>query len=106
MKVTNTTNHVGFFKLQLRDEVHPRFDAPARCKSGIRGGNASTPKELAAGATGTLKATLSPTAPAGTKVHGVLSVIDSTDFGVPEPAVGFPESFSDFHDFPYAYTVG
>jgi hypothetical protein len=91
--VTNTTNHVGFFELQPSG-------------SDITGGNASTPKELAAGATGTLKATLSPTAPAGTAVHGTLSVIDSTDFGVMEPAIGFPESFSDFHDFPYAYTVG
>ncbi|HZO79926.1 MAG TPA: S8 family serine peptidase, partial [Solirubrobacteraceae bacterium] len=93
VKVTNTTNHVGLFELQ-----------PAG--NDITGGNASTPKKLAAGATGTLKATLSPTAPAGTAVHGVLSVIDSTDFGAFEPAVGFPESYSDFHDFPYAYTVG
>jgi hypothetical protein len=93
VKVTNTTNHVGFFELQ-----------PAG--NDITGGNASTPKKLAAGATGTLKATLSPTAPAGTAVHGVLSVVDSTDFGVPEPDIGFPESYSDFHDFPYAYTVG
>jgi hypothetical protein len=23
-----------------------------------------------------------------------------------EPAIGFPASFSDFHDFAYAYTVG
>jgi hypothetical protein len=62
--------------------------------------------ELAAGTTGTLTATLSPTAAAGSAVNGVLSVIDSTDWGALEPAVGFPASFSDFHDFAYAYTVG
>jgi hypothetical protein len=39
-------------------------------------------------------------------VHGVLSVVDSTDFNAVEPAVGFPASLSDFHDFPYKYTVG
>ena len=91
--VTNTTNHVGFFELQPSD-------------SDISGGNTVTPKELAAGATGTLTATLSPTAPAGSAVNGTLSVIDSTDWGGSEPAVGFPASFSDFHDFAYAYTVG
>ena len=93
VKVTNTTNHFGLFKLQPSG-------------NDITGGNTSTPKKLAAGATGTLKATLSPTATAGTAVHGTLSVIDSTDFKATEPAVGFPESFSDFHNFPYAYTVG
>jgi hypothetical protein len=91
--VTNTTNHVGYFELQ------PSGDD-------ITGGNTVTPEELAPGATGTLTATLSPTAAAGTKVHGVLSVMESTDFGATEPAIGFPESFSDFHDFVYAYTVG
>jgi hypothetical protein len=39
-------------------------------------------------------------------VTGTLSVIDSTDWGGSEPAIGFPASFSDFHDFSYAYTVG
>jgi hypothetical protein len=33
-------------------------------------------------------------------------LIDSTDLTDSEPALGFPESFSDFHDFGYAYTVG
>jgi hypothetical protein len=91
--VTNTTNHVGFFALQA---------------SGIDmfGGNTVTPDELAPGATGTLTAMLSPTSPSGTEVNAVLSVIDSTDWGGQEPAVGFPSSFSDFHDFAYAYTVG
>jgi hypothetical protein len=93
VRVTNTTNHVGFFELQPSG-------------NDITGGNTSTPKRLAAGATGTLKATLSPTATQGTAVSGTLSVIESTDFGATEPAVGFPESFSDFHDFHYAYTVG
>ena len=65
-----------------------------------------SPQELAAGATGTLTATRSPTAAVGTAVNGTLSVIDSTDIGGTEPAVGFPDSFSDFHDFAYAYTVG
>ena len=37
---------------------------------------------------------------------GTLSVVDSTDFGATEPAIGFPASLSDFHDFAYAYTVG
>jgi hypothetical protein len=90
--VTNTTNHVGLFEL-----------APSG--TDISGGNTATPLELAAGATGTLTATLSPTAAAGTAVNGVLSVIDSTDWGAVEPAIGFP-LFSDFHDFAYAYTVG
>jgi hypothetical protein len=90
--VTNTTNHVGFFELQPSG-------------NDITGGNTATPEELAPGATGTLTATLSPTAAAGTAVNGTLSVIDSTDFGASEPAIGFP-LFSDFHDFAYAYTVG
>jgi len=90
--VTNTTNHVGFFELQPSG-------------NDISGGNTATPEELAAGATGTLTATLSPTAAAGTAVNGTLSVIDSTDFAATEPAVGFP-LFSDFHDFAYSYTVG
>jgi hypothetical protein len=91
--VRNTTNHVGFFELQPSG-------------NDITGGNTATPVELAPGATGTLTATLSPTAAAGTAVSGTLSVIDSTDWGGSEPAVGFPDSFSDFHDFAYAYTVG
>jgi hypothetical protein len=91
--VRNTTNHVGFFELQPSG-------------NDISGGNTTTPVELAPGATGTLTATLSPTAAAGTAVSGTLSVIDSTDWGGSEPAVGFPDSFSDFHDFAYAYTVG
>ena len=90
--VTNTTNHVGFFELQ------PSSDD-------ISGGNTVTPQELAAGATGTLTATLSPTAAAGTAVNGVLSVVDSTDWGALDP-IGFLASVSDFHDFGYAYTVG
>ena len=91
--VTNTTNHVGFFEL-----------LPSG--NDISGGNTATPLELAAGATGTLTATLSPTATAGSAANGTLSVIDSTDWGATEPALGFPASFSDFHDFAYAYTVG
>jgi hypothetical protein len=91
--VTNTTNHVGFFELQPSG-------------SDISGGNTVTPVELGPGTTGTLTATLSPTAAAGSVVNGTLSVIDSTDWGGIEPAVGFPTSFSDFHDFAYAYTVG
>jgi hypothetical protein len=91
--VTNTTNHVGYFELQPSGQD-------------ISGGNTATPDELAAGATGTLTATLSPTAAAGSAVNGILSVIDSTDWGAAEPAVGFPASYSDFHDFAYAYTVG
>ena len=90
--VKNTTNHVGLFELQ------PSGDD-------ITGGNTVTPKELAPGATGTLTATLSPTAAAGTAVNGILSVVDSTDPGAGDP-IGFPASDSDFHDFSYAYTVG
>jgi hypothetical protein len=39
---------------------------------------------------------------------GVVPLVyfDSTDWGGLEPAVGFPASASDFHDFAYAYTVG
>ncbi len=92
LTVTNTTNHVGFFDLQPTG-------------NDISGGNTATPEELAAGATGTLTATLSPTAAVGSALNGTLSVIDSTDFGGFEPAIGFP-LFSDFHDFAYAYTVG
>jgi Subtilase family len=91
--VTNTTNHVGFFSL-----------LPSG--NDISGGATVTPVELAAGATGTLTATLSPTAAVGTAVSGTLSVIDSTDPTGLEPALGFPTSYSDFHDFAYAYTVG
>jgi hypothetical protein len=91
--VTNTTNHAGFFALEPSG-------------NDITGGNTVTAEELAPGATGTLTATLSPTAAAGTAVTGTLSVVDSTDFGGSEPAVGFPASFSDFHDFSYAYTAG
>jgi hypothetical protein len=93
VKVTNTTNHVGYFELQPSN-------------NDIRGGNISTPLELAAGATGTLTATLSPTAAVGTSVQATLSVIDSTDYGAIEPDIGFPASSNDFHDFAYAYTVG
>ena len=71
----------------------------------IAGGNAVTPEEPAPGATGTLTATLSPTAAAGTAVNGIVSVVDSTDPGAGDP-IGFPASSSDFHDFGYAYTVG
>jgi hypothetical protein len=92
--VRNTTNHVGFFSL-----------LPSG--TDITGGNTVTGEELAPGASGTLTATLSPTAAAGTSVSGFLSVIDSTDnLTGGEPALGFPDSFSDFHDFSYAYTVG
>jgi hypothetical protein len=91
--VTNTTNHVGLFELQPSG-------------NDISGGNTATPEELAPGATGTLTATLSPTAAAASAVNGTLSVIDSTDWGAFEPAVGFPTSWSDFHDFAYSYTVG
>ena len=66
--VTNTTNHVGYFEL-----------LPSG--NDISGGNVATPVELAPGATGTLTATLMPTATAGTAVNGILSVIDSTDLG-------------------------
>ena len=93
MRVRNTTDHVGYFELQPLG-------------NDITAGNTVTPLELAPGATGTLTATLSPTAAAGTAVTGTLSVIDSTDWGASEPAVGFPASFSDFHDFSYSYTVG
>jgi hypothetical protein len=93
VSVKNTTNHVGYFELQPSG-------------NDITGGNVSTPLELAPGARGTLTATLSPTAAAGTAVTGTLSVVDSTDWGATEPAVGFPTSISDFHDFAYAYTVG
>lgn len=55
-------------------------------------------------ASGTLPG--SPTAATGTAVSGTLSVIDSTDLTDAEPAIGFPTSFSDFHDCAYAYTVG
>jgi hypothetical protein len=92
VRVRNTTNHVGFFELQ------PSGDD-------ITGGNTVTPVQLAPGATGTLTATLSPTAAAGTAVNGILSVVDSTDPGAGDP-IGFPASDSDFHDFDYAYTVG
>jgi hypothetical protein len=91
--VTNTTNHVGDFELQPSG-------------NDITGGNTVTPEQLAPGATGTLTATLSPTAAAGSAVNGTLSVIDSTDWGASEPALGFAASYSDFHDFSYAYTAG
>jgi hypothetical protein len=91
--VTNTTNHVGLFTLQPSS-------------NDMTGGNVATPLQLTAGATGTLTATLSPTAASGTAVNGTLSVIDSTDYTDTEPDIGFPVSFSDFHDFAYAYTVG
>ena len=93
VRVRNTTNHVGYFELQPSG-------------NDITGGDTAAPVELSPGATGTLTATLSPTAAAGTAVTGTLSVIDSTDWGASEPALGFPASFSDFHDFSYAYTVG
>ena len=93
VKVKNTTNHVGLFVLQ-----------PAG--TDITGGNTATALELKPGATGTLTATLSPKAAAGTAVTGTLSVVDSTDLTDQEPALGFPESVSDFHDFSYSYTVG
>jgi len=93
VQVKNTTNHVGLFELQPSG-------------NDISGGATTTPVELAPGATGTLTATLSPTAAAGTAVSGTLSVIESTDLTDAEPTVGFPTSFSDFHDFTYAYTVG
>jgi hypothetical protein len=93
VKVTNTTNHVGYFELQPSN-------------NDITGGNTTTPEELAPGATGTLTATLSPTATDGSAVQATLSVIDSTDWGATEPAVGFPASYNDFHDFAYAYTAG
>ena len=92
VSVKNTTNHVGLFELQ------PTGDD-------ITGGNTATPLALAPGARGTLTATLSPTAAAGTAVSGVLSVVDSTDPTGSDP-IGFPASASDWHDFAYAYTVG
>jgi hypothetical protein len=91
--VRNTTHHVGLFVL-----------SPSG--TDISGGATATPVELAPGATGTLTATLSPTAASGTAVNGTLSVIESTDLIDAEPSLGFPTSFSDFHDFAYAYTVG
>jgi Subtilase family len=94
VRFRNTTNHIGFFFLQP-------------VGNDITGGNTVTPLELGPGATGTLTATLSPTDPAGTVENGTLSVLDSTDaFAGTEPAVGFPDSFSDFQDLGYAYTVG
>ena len=93
VQVKNTTNHVGLFVLEPSG-------------NDITGGATAAPVELAPGATGTLTATLSPTAAAGTAVSGTLSVIQSTDLTDAEPAVGFPASFSDIHDFAYAYTVG
>jgi len=93
VRVTNTTSHVGYFELQPSG-------------NDITGGNTVTAEELAPGATGTLTATLSPTAAAGSAVNGTLSVIDSTDWGGYEPAVGFPASYSDFRDLSYAYTAG
>jgi len=94
VRVRNTTNHVGFFQL-------------LGTASDITGGNTVIPLELAPGATGTLTATLSPTAAAGTAESGTLSVYDSTDsFSGFEPSLGFPDSFSDFGDLGYAYTVG
>jgi hypothetical protein len=93
VRVKNTTNHVGLFTLEPSG-------------NDITGGNTTTPLELGPGATGTLTATLSPKAAAGTAVNGVVSVVDTTDPGASEPAVGFPASVSDFHDFGYAYTVG
>jgi hypothetical protein len=91
VKVTNTANHAESFVL-----------APSG--NDITGGNTTTPLELAAGATGTLTATLSPTATAGTAVSGTLSVIESTDFAATD-TIGFGLT-SDIHDFAYAYTVG
>jgi hypothetical protein len=93
VRVTNTTNHVGLFVL-----------SPSG--NDITGGNTTTAQQLAPGATGTLTATLSPTAAATTVVSGTLSVIESTDLTDGEPALGFPTSFSDLHDFPYTYTTG
>jgi hypothetical protein len=92
VKVTNTTNHVGWFTLQPSG-------------NDITGGNTVTPKKLAPGQTGTLHATLSPTASQGTTVRGTLSVVDSTDYSATEPALGFP-LFSIFQVFEYTYTVG
>jgi hypothetical protein len=91
--VTNTTNHVGYFELRPSG-------------NDITGGNTATPLELAPGVRETLMATLSPTAAAGSAVNGTLSVVDSTDWGADEPALGYPASWSDFRDFSYAYTAG
>ena len=93
VRVTNTTDHVGLFVLSPTG-------------TDITGGNTTTALQLAPGATGTLTATLSPTAAAGTAESGTLSVIESTDLTDAEPALGFPASFSDFHDFAYSYTTG
>lgn len=90
--VRNTTDHAGWFKLL------PYGDD-------LTGGNTATPLELAPGQKGTLTATLSPTAAAGTVVNGGVSVFDSTDWNSADP-IGFLGSFSDFHDFPYTYTAG
>jgi Subtilase family len=93
VQVKNTTNHVGLFVLEPSG-------------NDVTGGATATPVQLAPGATGTLTATLSPTAAAGTVVNGTLSVVESTDLTDTDPAVGVSTSFSDFHDFAYAYTVG
>jgi len=93
VRVTNTTNHIGLFVL-----------SPSG--NDITGGNTTTALQVAPGATGTLTATLSPTAAATTVVSGTLSVIESTDLTDAEPALGFPTSFSDLHDFAYTYTTG
>ena len=92
VKVTNTTNHTGFFALEPTN-------------NDITAAMSLRRKKLAAGATGTLTATLSPTAAVGTGVTGTLSVIDSTDFSATDLTIGFP-LISDFHDFAYAYKVG
>ncbi len=107
VRVTNTTNHVGYFELQPGTPRCVDIASGKRvpCNPDISGGNTTTPKKLAPGATGTLTATLSPTSPAGTAVHGTLTVVDSTDYAAREPAIGFP-LFSDFHIFHYAYKVG
>lgn len=91
--VRNTTDHAGWFKLLPYG-------------NDLTGGNTATPLELAPGQKGTLTATLTPTAAAGTAVNGGVSVFDSTDWNSAEPAIGFLGSFSDFHDFTYSYTAG
>jgi hypothetical protein len=91
--VKNTTNHVALFLLQSSGDD-------------ISGGNTARPLQLAPGATGTLMATLSPTAASGSAVTGTLGVIYSTDLTDTEPAVGFPTSISNIGFFSYAYTVG